>query len=240
MQWHPPWSRPPWSLHLHLPLSFCRLLLRISCRTPPTTLLLFTHNPLWTLSCRPAAASRVMGNHCCALLFITFPNVHYGIVLLSFSWRHKYIMEQKPFSSVSKKKNPSDWHCRIDRTHCAGWLLDPNGFLTYPGYPGKVQLRELRWTWGALCTELRSLWVLLPQAIMEYLCLGHMKDKRLIQSALDLNLIDCRENSRCEAVSMMRTVVRSFIQSMSPPCLCCMLAKVHCSNSDCDVIAFHE
>lgn len=66
------------------------------------------------------------------------------------------------------------------KAHCVKWLHDPNGFWTYPGYQryaGKVQLWELRWIRGALCAELWSLWVLWPQAIMESLWLGHMKDK---------------------------------------------------------------
>lgn len=35
--------------------------------------------------------------------------------------------------------------------------------------------------------------------------------QRLIQSALDLNLIDCGESTRCKSVSMMCTVVSSSI-----------------------------
>lgn len=126
------------------------------------------------------------------------------------------------------------------------WLLDPNGFLTFAGYQsyaGKVQLRELRWTRGALCTELWSLWILWPRAIMEFLWLGRMKDKRLIQSALDLNLIDCGKGTRCESVSMMYTVVSSSIYSVLPVVECsCLLAKVYYSDiiEGCDVKPPHR
>lgn len=51
---------------------------------------------------------------------------------------------------------------------------------------------------------------------MEFLWLGHMKDGRLIQCALDLNPIDCGERSRCEPVSVMRTVVSFLIYRMLP------------------------
>ena len=58
-----------------------------------------------------------------------------------------------------------------------------------------------------------------------------MKDKRLIQSALDLRLIDCGESTRCKCASMMCTVVSPSIYSMLPVVAClCLLAKVDCSD----------
>lgn len=78
---------------------------------------------------------------------------------------------------------------------------------------------------------------------MACLQLGQMKDKSLIQSALDLNLMDCAESTRCNTVSMVCTVVSSSIQCMSPVVACsCLLAKVDCSdiNKSCDVIPLYR
>lgn len=62
---------------------------------------------------------------------------------------------------------------------------------------------------------------------MEFLWLGHMKDGRLIQCALDLNPIDCGECSRCEPVSVMCTAVSFLIYRMLPVlCLCHWLRSV--------------